>query len=844
MSQAAIPDVEVTNFPSVQGFGQTTYAAPDGSVYVGGIIGGVGGNSNYGDILIDTTSSNLELIDIPRIEHVNSRVPDGNGGWYIGGDFTEVGNVSMSNIVHILPNQTIDSNFNPGLNNYVTSLYFDETSNLLYVGGNFTSVNVNTTPITRNYFAAINGTTGIANGFNPDLNGSVSDIAFDDDNDLIYAVGSFSNVNVSTSNLFIQGAAAFNTVDGSATSFDPSIFGGAQYVELNTVTDTLYIGGVFNTVNQNTSPVSRFSIAGFNTTNASVTSFNPSIVDNVEHPAVRSIQVDELTNTVYVGGWFDTVNSDTTPTTRRNVAAFNGTTGAVTSFNPDIYVPNPENAISTIALDTNTNTLYVAGTFNRVNHNTTPVARLNSAGFSTTTSIATSYNPNASGGIDSLDLDIETGQLWASGKIYGTGGTSRNGVAHIFSDGTLDTVFNPDIDGLVTSFAIAESSNTIYVGGYFTTINVTSNPTNRYHLAALDLTTGAVKSFNAGIELESFGVRALAYDDTNNILFAAGTFNSVNVNSSPVTRLGLAAFNGTTGTATNFDPSPGPGVGDIAFDSTNHLLYASGYFTSVNNTAVTRNNIAAFDTNTTGAATSFNPDVNGGVLGIDLNADGSILFASGEFTSVNMSTTPVTRNNAAAFTTSNGTVTSFNPDINGAGVEVEFNTSDNSVFIGGMFTTINSGTTPINQFGLASFNPTTGVATSFRPNLVGIAFSFSLDEQANRLYASGLFGDPELVATSGALAVFGTPFEPNETNETTTTAVSTSTTTPNSVGDTQVSTTKAPGVINGISNPVKGFLPTTGSNSSEIFSFALILIIVGLSAYRLKTSKLWSMKRN
>jgi len=68
---------------------------------------------------------------------VDAVVPDGSGGWYIGGGFTHVGGLVRHNIAHVLANGSVDPAFNPNANDQVDALA--ASGSTLYVGGNSTA---------------------------------------------------------------------------------------------------------------------------------------------------------------------------------------------------------------------------------------------------------------------------------------------------------------------------------------------------------------------------------------------------------------------------------------------------------------------------------------------------------------------------------------------------------------------------------------------------------------------------------------------------------------------------------------------------------------------------------
>src|SRR5439155_5547641 len=122
-----------------------------------------------------------------------------------------------------------------------------------------------------------------------------------------------------------------------------------------------------------------------------------------------------------------------------------------------------------------------------------------------------------------------------------------------------------------------------------------------------------------------------------------------------------------------------------------------------------RQGICAFDT-TTGNLTSFDPQVAGEVFSLALS--GTTLFIAGQITSVN--SPPLSRSGICAVDTTTGIATAFNADTNNRTVS-SLILSGNTLYAGGQFTVINATTIPLFRTGLAAFDVTTGMATSFAP---------------------------------------------------------------------------------------------------------------------------------
>ena len=104
----------------------------DGTTYLGGRFTAMGPYTGS-FVSLDVTTGEHDNT-FPKVNGpVNTVVSDGLGGWYIGGSFTRVGDFDRQNLAHILPDKTVDPNWNPGAENIVSVLVVD--NNIIYVGG-------------------------------------------------------------------------------------------------------------------------------------------------------------------------------------------------------------------------------------------------------------------------------------------------------------------------------------------------------------------------------------------------------------------------------------------------------------------------------------------------------------------------------------------------------------------------------------------------------------------------------------------------------------------------------------------------------------------------------------
>jgi hypothetical protein len=94
-------------------------------------------SSRPGAVILDARSGRI-LARVPIDDLITSAVPDGRGGWYVGGFFTRIGGQPRRGLAHLLPNGAIDPRFRvPVANsrgNPVSVRALARGGELLYVG--------------------------------------------------------------------------------------------------------------------------------------------------------------------------------------------------------------------------------------------------------------------------------------------------------------------------------------------------------------------------------------------------------------------------------------------------------------------------------------------------------------------------------------------------------------------------------------------------------------------------------------------------------------------------------------------------------------------------------------
>ncbi len=343
------------------------------------------------------------------------------------------------------------------------------------------------------------------------------------------------------------------------------------------------------------------------------------------------------------------------------------------------------------------------------------------AGVAQAQSALDGFDPNANGTVTVVVLQSD-GKILIGGAFTalspnGGAAVTRNGIARLNPDGTLDAAFNPNASGFVNAIAV-QGDGRVLAGGLFTTIGGQT----RNNIARLDAVTGAADSFdpNANNRIRSIAVQA----DTR--ILACGDFTSIGGQ----TRNRIARLDATTGTADSFDPNANDIVNLIVVQADGRVL-VGGNFNGANSIGgQTRNRIARLDA-TTGLADSFNPNANNIVQSIAVQADGKILVG-GNFSGAN-SIGGQSRNFMARLDATTGAADSFNAFPAGSVTSIVVQ-KDGRILAGGSFSGIGGQA----NVGIARLDATTGLADSFDPKPNSIVTSIALQSDG-KVLAVGFF---------------------------------------------------------------------------------------------------------
>lgn len=556
----------------------------------------------------------------------HAAIPDDAGGWYVL-QYSTIAHVKADKTVEQLPVEAGNSNI------YVMA----KAGNILYIGGQFTSVN----GTARNRIAAFDLSTNTLTDWNPNCNGTVYALAVYGSS--VYAGGSFTsiggqtrnkiaaldagtglatawNVGMSASNLyyvfaiaanestvffggrfFLSGSnfAARDAATGTVNSFSPSP--NTSVGELLLDGNTLYISGAYTQI----AGVEKKYISAFDITTGSLTPFHVELnsysTEGWGSSSLMSIAGDKL----FIGGWFTAVNG----TPRRYLTVVNKHTGALEPTNEETTLSDRPYyaAVSNgkIMIGRSSGFRAIRGVKERaglaaLDHNTGEVTE-----WKPEISPDDGYAGNIHYQQNRVYIPQHTYTYnYPDPPIYSTKLSAVN-----TTDGAAIPGWGVNIEGYISDWAFSE--NAVYLAGSFTEIN--GQPRNGF--AAIDLQTGNLLpwtiNFTPSGSSEDYGYSAEVYLATdNNAVYMSYNENNWNTDTRNIT---LAAWNAATGAALSWAP-PDMNDGEYWRSVTIGAVHGNYVYLMQGGNVVRVNKV-------TGKADDWNPIINGVYLS-DLN-DGS-----------------------------------------------------------------------------------------------------------------------------------------------------------------------------------------------------------------------------
>jgi len=323
------------------------------------------------------------------------------------------------------------------------------------------------------------------------------------------------------------------------------------------------LGGDFNNYNG----VSRFGIARLNVDGSLDATFNPGTGFDNE---VRSLAVAS-DGKIYVAGWFTTFNS----AVANRVVRLNADGSVDSGFDVG---GGPDAAVLAMVLDANDRPV-IGGVFANVSGTSrSRIARLNTDG-----SLDMGFNPGSGANAQVSAISLQTdGNLVIGGTFQTYNGATRNRIARILSDGLLDGTFtsNPGANNEVTTIAL-QSDGKLIIGGAFTFFGGSA----RNRVARLNTNGSLDSGFNPGT-----GANAVVHDvasTTDGKVLLAGSFVTVN----GASNIRIARLNADGSVDAGFDAgtSADVNINTIALQADGRILIG-GQFSQYDGTG--RNRVA------------------------------------------------------------------------------------------------------------------------------------------------------------------------------------------------------------------------------------------------------------
>lgn len=625
---------------------------------------------------------------------VYASVPDGEGGWYVGGNYyTSSAHGSQPSLSRIRADGTVDTRWRARVSGTVEALavhngkvyvggYFDHAngesrSNLavfdaqtgelnpdvkpdlaldpgdvvqalavddgrIFVGGHFTEVDGEP----RGMLAVLDAETGELNEWNPRVNNNVVALVVADGN--LYVGGPFDEIGGES----LSGLVAFD-VDTLELSHSEMVGNGDAYT-VTVAGNRLYVGGSFTRAGG----LVRAGLAAYELDDGHIeldTDWNPGT-----NGPVRSLAI--VNDKVYVGGSFGYAGSEVIrsdgqdlfdpegpdfeeqgSSPRGHLAAFDAETGELTDWDPGAN-------LEVYALCASGGKLYAGGRFSGIGG----LSRSGLAAFDSHTGIPLSdWELELTGEVHALVLHEE--RLYVAGSLAEdpTETPSELVVALAADSGALVSDWEREMNGTVATLAVYDGK--VYAGGQFTEVDGES----RQRLAAFDAASGALDGdWRPGV---GGTVRELVAG--NGKVYIAGAFAEANGEA----RSALAAFATDDGTLDeNLDVSFDGDILALLF--AHDHLYVGGSYTSVDDQE-DQNYLAAFDADTGVLNEERVPDFGGTVEEGTVYEEGDVftlahgngrIYAGGHFTTVN----GVERDRIAAFEADTGDLDeNWSPDI-------------------------------------------------------------------------------------------------------------------------------------------------------------------------------------
>jgi uncharacterized delta-60 repeat protein len=449
---------------------------------------------------------------------------------------------------------------------------------------------------------------------------------------------------------------------------------------------------------------------------------------------------------VLLGGDFTTLAPNGgAPVARNRLARLNPDGTLDIAFNP-----SPTASVYAIALQPDGKIL-LGGTFTNVAFNNgassitrNRIARLNPDG-----SLDMSFDPNANNAVLAIAVQAD-GKVLAGGDFTNIGGLPRTRMARLdAANGAAELPYEPAANASVWSIVVRPDGKAL-VGGSFTELGGAA----RFYIARLNSNATLDNSFNS---IANGDVRSIAVQADGSVL-VGGQFTVIG-GAVGVTRNRIARLDPANGAADSFDPNASSDVRSIAVQPDGRIV-VGGFFFTIGGQS--RSQIARL--NVDGTADAFNPTASSPIHSVAVQADGKIL-AGGQFITI----AGETRNRIARLETDGRLDRTLNLSAVAGNITATAVQPDGKILIGGDFSSVLG--VPRNR--IARLNTDGTLDTQFDPNANSDVLTIAVQWDGKIL----LGGSFTTLATNGGAVVarnriarvfrhgaLDAPFDPNANN--------------------------------------------------------------------------------
>ena len=386
-----------------------------GRAYLAGGFDYIGPTAGHG-VAVNRTDGTI-VAGFPKIDGiVRAAVQDGQGGWYLGGDFAKVGARVRSNLAHLRGDGSVDATFGPKVQGgTVEALTLTPTG--LVVGGTFTSID----SVTATRLAKLDAVTGArVPSWNGSANNTVRALASADGK--VCVGGDFTTLSGSTRSRLGCLSGATGGID---TTFAGSAGGVVRTLAVDATNARLVAGGDFTTAAGGGFSTTRQRVAAYALATGALSTFTADANASVQSLAVGP------TGQLYLGGLFTSVG-----TTARSYLAEVSPAGVVgpmvgslsecntphtTKYAHGMVPCTPE--VSALMVDDGV--LWVGGRFGRSGDQ----ERHDAAAFALDSGTLLSWNPVASDRPLVLSAGAAGGPVFVGGELVSVNGLARKGIA-------------------------------------------------------------------------------------------------------------------------------------------------------------------------------------------------------------------------------------------------------------------------------------------------------------------------------------------------------------------------------------------------------------------------------